>query len=179
MNSQIVQTSGGCTPFRETCKMVNRTGAALVKGDLVSMNLDFAATSGQAMAGLDPSLIDTDGSTGYVFGAAITCTAENTLRFVAVADEAIADNAYGRFVLRGICTIKMSTTLGYILTTCTLATGAINGTPTQAIGAANQAALDAAVLAQPIIGICLETTTTTGQALFLGGFLPNMYGGGA
>lgn len=174
---QTTQTTPSL-PNKEVIALVNRTGAALAEGDLVSLNLDFAATAGQAMAGLDPSLIDTDGATGYVLGAAITLTAENALRFVAVAKGAIADNAYGLFGIIGIHKVKMNTTKGYLLSTSNN-DGTISATPTQAIGYQNQTALDAITKPIPHIGVALETTTTIGLARLNAGFISNFMGGGA
>lgn len=100
-HSQVMQITGGLTPARETCTLINRTGGALVEGDIVALNLDFAATSGQAMVGTDPS-VNADGATGYVYGAAIAVTTENATRILAVAMDSIADNETGRFLVRGI-----------------------------------------------------------------------------
>lgn len=105
--SQVIQITGGATPPKETCILVNRTGGALVEGDMVALNLAFAATAGQAMVGLDPS-VDADGATGYVYGAAISPTTEANTRRMAVAMESIADNATGRFLLKGIGKVNMN-----------------------------------------------------------------------
>lgn len=98
----------GYAPGMETCTLINRTGAALVEGDLVSLNLDFASTSGQAMVGLDPS-IEADGATGYVFSAAVAVSTARAARVVLVSMGSIADNAAGKFGVKGIFNVKVDT----------------------------------------------------------------------
>lgn len=76
-------------------RLVNRTGTTLVPGSLVAFNLDFAATAGQAMTGINPS-DSTDGATGYVYGAAIAPTTANIRKRMAVVDwngPSVPDNA--------------------------------------------------------------------------------------
>jgi len=107
-NSATIQ--GGATPNNnETCFLVNRTGAALAKGDVVALNLNFGNTAGQEMVGLTPS-VDTDGAAGYVYGAAIAVTTENATRrlLVYVGDEPLADNAVGLFCSEGIIEVKVN-----------------------------------------------------------------------
>lgn len=101
--------AGGLTPNEnETGILINRTGGALVAGDIVALNLDFAATSGQAMVGLDPS-VDTDGAAGYIYKAAIAVTTENRFRCLAVCLSAnVADNAEGLFGINGVFPCNMN-----------------------------------------------------------------------
>lgn len=101
-----VQTIPGLVPEQQVVKLINRTGAALAVGDLASLNLDFAATSGQAMVGLDPS-VDTDSSAGYVFRAAVAVTTARAQRMLVVATKAIADNDEGLFGVKGIFQVKV------------------------------------------------------------------------
>lgn len=88
-------------------RCINRTGAALVKGDLAAFNLAFAATAGQAMTGLDPHT-QTDDASGYLFNAAIAVTTEAAGRICMPADEDIADNAEGWFVYSGPAEVEMN-----------------------------------------------------------------------
>lgn len=102
---------GGGTPnTNETCQLINRTGATLVKGDIVALNLDFAATAGQAMVSLDPGAFETDSSSGYIYGAAIAVTTENATREVLVylGPGDLADNAVGLFGKDGIFECEMN-----------------------------------------------------------------------
>lgn len=101
-----VQTIPGLVPGNETVRLVNRTGAALAIGDLVSINLDFASTSGQAMVGLDPS-VDADGATGYLFRAAVAVTTARAQRFLGVALAPAADNAECNIGVKGIFQVKV------------------------------------------------------------------------
>jgi len=83
-------------PFLETRvgRLINRTGnvTPLTKGAIVAFNLDFAATAGQAMAGINPSN-NADGEAGYVLGAAIVPTTANIRYGLAVVlDESVPDN---------------------------------------------------------------------------------------
>lgn len=181
----IQQVIGGATPAQITVKLINRTAAALSEGDVVALNLDFAATAGQAMVGLFPQTIDTDSASGYILGAAIVPTAENVLRGCAVAvgpngpgSGTIADNAYGVFAISGIWKVKMNTTNGYILSNNNN-DGTIASPANSLIGYQNQTALDAVSKPISIVGIALETTTTVGKALLDAGILPRIFGGGA
>lgn len=171
-----IQIQGGAWPQTEYCTMVNRTGAALAIGDIVAQNRDFSATAGNAMVGLDPT-IQADGATGWIGGSAVTATAANSIRGAFVAADVIADNAEGRFVKRGQCLVKMNTTAGYLLSTCNN-DGTISATATAAIGYQNQTALDAISLPIRIFGLALETTTTTGQALWNSDGWAGFVGGG-
>ena len=99
---------GGSSAGLRTVTLFNRTGGTLVKGDIVSQNLDFSATSGQAMTGIDPNT-NTDGAAGWVKGAAVSCTTANILRKAVVClSDSIADNAVGLFVEEGECDVNMN-----------------------------------------------------------------------
>lgn len=90
-------------PFLETRvgRLVNRTETTLTKGAIVAFNLDFAATSGQAMAGINPSN-NTDGAAGYVLGAAIAPTTANIRYGLAVVqDESVPDNSEFSAIFQG------------------------------------------------------------------------------
>lgn len=122
MRVQPVSGNGGAAPEKRTCRLINRTGATLTRGDLVALNLDFAATSGQAMVGLTPSN-NADSSAGWIFGAAIAVTTENMFRVCLPFESGpggantCADNEEGVFVTEGICDLKMNgANAGEILT---------------------------------------------------------------
>lgn len=98
---------GGYTPGTDKCSLINRSGTAIAKGDLVALNLDFAATSGQAMVGLDPA-VEADGATGYIFSAAIAVTTANARYCLAVALQAVPDNQRGMFGVEGVFQVKVN-----------------------------------------------------------------------
>lgn len=99
-------------------KLVNRTATTLVPGSLVAFNLDFAATAGQAMTGINPS-DSTDGAAGYVFGAAIAPTTANIRKMMAIVDPnrttSVADNEPFDAIFQGTgvqCLIEPSSGAG-------------------------------------------------------------------
>jgi hypothetical protein len=91
----------------DTCELFNRSGAAITRGQLLAFNLDRADVSGQAMAGLDPG-DQSDSATGYIYGAGIKMTTSNARYRLAVALEDVADNATGRFCLKGVCKVSVA-----------------------------------------------------------------------
>lgn len=113
MHSGPINVKGGAAPQNRYVNLINRSGATLTQGDLVALNLDFAATAGQAMVGLDDRVL-ADGATGYVYGSAIAVTTANALRkclpFFQGADGAttLADNAVGQFMVHGIGPVNMN-----------------------------------------------------------------------
>lgn len=107
MRLTTANIQGGLDFETQDATLINRTGGALVAGDIVALNLDFAATSGQAMVGLDPGT-NTDGAGGYVFGAAIAVTTENATRILGVALDSVADNASGRFRFKGVVKVNQN-----------------------------------------------------------------------
>lgn len=108
MESGSINLKGGSWPSLVLVELINRSGGTLVRGDVVSQNLDFASTSGQAMAGLDPNT-NTDGAAGWVGGAAIDATTANILRKALVCySESVADNAVGLFVEKGQCLVNQN-----------------------------------------------------------------------
>lgn len=109
MRVQPVSGNGGAAPEKRTCRLINRTGATLTRGDLVAVNLSFVDT----YVGLSPS-VNADGATGWVFGAACAVTAELAGRVCLPFESGpggantCADNDEGVFVAEGICDVKMN-----------------------------------------------------------------------
>lgn len=107
-SSGAINLRGGSWPALRTVELINRSGGTLVKGDIVSQNLDFAATSGQAMTGLDPNT-NTDAAAGWIGGAVIDCTTANILRKALVClSDSVADNTVGVFVEEGECLVNQN-----------------------------------------------------------------------
>lgn len=167
---------GGATPnVNETCILVNRTGAALTKGDIVALNLDFSATSGQAMVSLDPGAIETDSSAGYIYGAAVSVTTENAARevYVYIGNDSLADNAFGLFGKDGVFDCNMNgANAGEFLV-------ATNGQ--KYLTPYTLTELDSLQVPTGIVGYAQEATTSTQvkKARFCGDAWKHLIGGGA
>lgn len=152
MPTGYANIKGGATPTQILVDLINRTGATLTKGDIVACNLAFAAASGQAMVGLDPSVV-ADGATGYIFGAAIAMTTEAGARIALVyqGDSPLADNKEGKFLLEGIGLVKMNgANAGEFLVPTNAQAYATPYTLTE---------LEALAAVGPICGLALEATT--------------------
>lgn len=171
--------NGDFVPSKQQCKLINRTAGTRTNGDIVALNLDFQAVSGQAMVGLTPGT-DDDASTGYVFAAAIVPTTANRNRILAVVDDprgTVADNDEFLATIFGQCAVNMTHTAnkGEFLTGTDASHEA---TPL------TSAELDSQATPVGIVGLCLETTTAATsagqrkQALFNGWALYNQIGGG-
>lgn len=182
------QVVPGCTLERMVCRLVNRTGGALKKGDVVCLNLDFAATAGQAMVGIDPS-VAANGVTGYVAGAAITPTAGNSCHVAAVLDDLnLADDAEGTFVVRGVIPVSLANGVakGEFITLYTNAAATTVGTHSVRTNAGkcssiSRANLDSQQAVTGVLGIAWETpgAEQTGICMFDGFAFKSMIGGGA
>lgn len=150
---------------RDTFKLVNQTGAALVQGSLVALNADF----------VNGTYIATDLTALDWRRNAIAVTTENATRLLAVSLGAVATGKVGEFGFNGIFPV--------------LTGGAVNKGnffgATNASAAmtayANQAALDALALPTGILGIALETTAVAAaiSCIFNGEAWRNLIGGGA
>ncbi len=172
MSNVVAQTLPGINFVPDRPRLVYRTGAALAIGDVCALNLDFAATSGQAMVSLDPANQSTDSSSGYVFGAAIAQTTENCCRILVVAQQIIADNAEGIFLYQGIGLVKQNgANAGEFLVGTNAQVYATPYTLTEmqalSTGLGN------------VVGLSIEATSgvAVGRAIWDGGAWKRMYGG--
>lgn len=85
---------------------INRTGAALAKGDVVAVDLLDEATETEPFISFDPS---TDADTIHPFASVVPVTTAHLKGFVfAVALESIADNAVGRFGIQGVFQVSVA-----------------------------------------------------------------------
>lgn len=93
----------------ETVEMYNRTGSALAVGETVAVDLTGSASEATAYSSFDTS---TDKDSESPFRNVITLAAAHDDGWViAVAMEAIADNAVGKFALKGVVDIKVADSL--------------------------------------------------------------------
>lgn len=87
-------------------QFVNRTGATLAKGDIVSVDLTGSDGDVETYTGFDP---DTDADTAHPFANVISVATAHLKGWVfAVAAESIEDNATGRFYLRGVIDVELA-----------------------------------------------------------------------
>lgn len=182
-----INFKGGAAPANKTVVLKNRTGGALQKGDKVALNLEFAATSGQAMAGTNPNNND-DGAGGWVYGAAIGVTAANACYKVAwLQDDTCADNGTGNFMIQGIGYVcaESGVAKGDFLTSYTAAAASAVGvrgaTAAGTVTGYTRAELDAFQAVVGIEGVALEDagSETIILAEVDGEVWKHLYGGGA
>lgn len=141
-----------------TRTLYNRTGAALAKGDLVSVDLTGSATEVETYTAWESS----DGELAHPFANVISVATAHLKGWVfAVAAETIADNASGMFYLQGIVDVEFPDA----------STDDIDaGDQITATNAATYASLGND--AQAVIGIALEdavSAVATKKCIFWGG----------
>lgn len=85
---------------------VNRTGASLAAGDIVAVDLTGSDADVETITAFDAS---TDADTTHPFANVIAVTTAHLKGWVfAVAAETVADDAEGRFYLRGVIDVELA-----------------------------------------------------------------------
>ncbi len=106
MNTGIANTKAeNLFPTVETV-LTNRTGGALEKGDVVAIDVTGSDASVETYSAFDPA---TDKMDVHPFRNAIAVgAAQDDGWILAIATEALADDAKGTFVLKGVVDIRIA-----------------------------------------------------------------------
>jgi hypothetical protein len=171
LNKSVSHFDGDYIPS-QIIKLTNQTGAALVEGDMVAVNLDFANTTFDE---LNASLTDGSVNVNYLFSNAVSTTVNNMHGILAFAKAPIANGARGDFAVMGLHRVKVTGTLavGALLTGAAgVAAPGVAGT---------QVGLTSLTNITAVFGTLLEANAsgTNVRLALINSFFPRLVGRGA